>query len=105
MNPIEQGVGINGEPLAKILRKRRARRSIAGSGLRSIYDSRAEHPFYTVGRSSLGSGSQWLASKSPYVFELPMVHQQKSFVANAEVRWCLLYNNHILISSLPIKMI
>jgi len=63
MNPTQHGVSSDAQPLSKILRKRKSRKSIAVSGLRDIQESRFEQHFYTVGRSSAGTGSQWVTAK------------------------------------------
>ena len=66
---MEHGTTSNIAPLSKILRKRKIRRSIAHSGLRDIQESKFEQHFYTVGRSSLGSGAQWVTTKQEDYFE------------------------------------
>ena len=69
MNPMEHGTTSNIAPLSKILRKRKSRRSIAHIGLGDIQESRFEQHFYTVGRSSLGSGAQWVTTKQEDYFQ------------------------------------
>ena len=76
---MEHGTTANNAPLSKILRKRKSRRSIAHSGLRDIQESRFEQHFYTVGRSSLGSGSQWVTTKQKYQFEPEQEHSENTF--------------------------
>ena len=63
MNPSEHRSTSNSEPLSKILRKRKSRKTIFHHGLRDIQESRFEQHFYSVGRSSIGSGSQWVTTR------------------------------------------
>ena len=59
MNPAESDLSYGaGESLAKILRKRKGRRSIA------LSDLRCEHQLFTIGRTSAGSGSHWVTTNT-----------------------------------------
>ena len=59
MNPTESDLSYGGgESLAKILRKRKGRRSIA------LSDLRCEHQLFTIGRTSAGSGSHWVTTNT-----------------------------------------
>ena len=80
MNPMEHGTTSNNAPLSKILRKRKNRRSIAHSGLRDIQESRFEQHFYTIGRSSLGSGAQWVTTKQEDFFEPEPQQSENTFI-------------------------
>ena len=80
MNPMEHGTTSNNAPLSKILRKRKGRRSIAHSGLRDIQESRFEQHFYTIGRSSLGSGAQWVTTKQEDIFEPEPQQSENTFI-------------------------
>ena len=76
---MEHGTTSNNAPLSKILRKRKGRRSIAHSGLRDIQESRFEQHFYTVGRSSIWSGAQWVATKQEDYFEPEPQQSENTF--------------------------
>ena len=78
---MEHGTTSNNAPLSKILRKRKGRRSIAHSGLRDIQESRFEQHFYTVGRSYLGSGAQWVTTRQEDYFE-PELQSENTFISS-----------------------
>jgi len=80
MNPIEDQTASNVEPLSKILRKRKSKKTSVQSGLWDIKESRFEHHYYSVGRSSRGGGSQWVTNKKMESYEqtLPRSESTKS---------------------------
>lgn len=78
MNPIKDQTTSNVEPLSKILRKRKSRNNIVHNGLWDIQESRFEKHYYTVGRSSRGSGSQWVTSKRMDSYEPELLRSEST---------------------------